>query len=525
MKRLKNFSLLLFMGLFIVACDNDDSLNPVTDPILDNIRYDLGELNDSGVSGDAVFNEQENGSIQLIVEVEGTSAGNMHPTHIHMNNALEDGDIIVSLEPVDGETGLSITTFSALDDGTPISFEDIEGLDAYINVHLSANDDTVVAQGDIGENAFTGDEKSFDLEERDAPGISGSILFQERENGEALATISLENTPAGGMHPAHIHMNTAAEGGDIIYTFTPVNGDTGMSQSNVAALDDDTEFGYADVLEVDGYVNVHLSADDLGTIVAQGDIGQNEFTGESKSYDLGERAIPGINGSILFEERVNGFALATISLENTPDDGEHPAHIHMNTVAEGGDIIFTFTPVDGSTGMSVTETDDSAEDGEDTFTYSDILEIDGYVNVHLSANELGTIVAQGDIGQNELTGESITYTLNEVDVPGINGDVTFEERVNGEALATLNIANTIPGEEHPAHIHANSASEGGDIIYTFAPVNGDTGMSQSNVSALDDDTEFGYADVLEVNGYVNVHLGPGDDLATIVAQGDIGSNF
>ncbi|MBZ9651964.1 CHRD domain-containing protein [Psychroflexus montanilacus] len=400
MKRLKNFSLLLFMGLFIVACDNDDSLNPVTDPILDNIRYDLGELNDSGVSGDAVFNEQENGSIQLIVELEGTSAGNMHPTHIHMNNALEDGDIIVSLEPVDGETGLSITTFSALDDGTPISFEDIEGLDAYINVHLSANDDTVVAQGDIGENAFTGDEKSFDLEERDAPGISGSILFQERENGEALATISLENTPAGGMHPAHIHMNTAAEGGDIIYTFTPVNGDTGMSQSNVAALDDDTEFGYADVLEVDGYVNVHLSADDLGTIVAQ-----------------------------------------------------------------------------------------------------------------------------GDIGQNELTGESITYTLNEVDVPGINGDVTFEERVNGEALATLNIANTIPGEEHPAHIHANSASEGGDIIYTFAPVNGDTGMSQSNVSALDDDTEFGYADVLEVNGYVNVHLGPGDDLATIVAQGDIGSNL
>jgi hypothetical protein len=48
-----------------------------------------------------------------------------------------------------------------------------------------------------------------------------------------------------------------------------------MSKSNLSMLDDDTEFGYADVLTVDGYVNVHLSADELGTIVAQGDIGSN----------------------------------------------------------------------------------------------------------------------------------------------------------------------------------------------------------------------------------------------------------
>ncbi|MBQ0741375.1 hypothetical protein J9332_44595, partial [Aquimarina celericrescens] len=69
-------------------------------------------------------------------------------------------------------------------------------------------------------------------------------------------------------------MNTAVEGGSILYSFNPVNGTTGMSQSNVATLDDGTAFVYADVLEVDGYVNIHLSADDLGTIVAQGDIGQ-----------------------------------------------------------------------------------------------------------------------------------------------------------------------------------------------------------------------------------------------------------
>jgi hypothetical protein len=522
MKRIKNFTLLFILGLLVVSCDNDDSLNPVTDPVLDNIRYDLDERSESGVRGDAVFNEQADGSVQLILEVEGTSAGNMHPAHIHMNSAVEGGSIIVSLEPVDGETGLSITTFTSLDDGTPLSYEDISELDAYINVHLSANDlGTIVAQGDIGQNELTGESKSYDLEERAVPGISGSVLFEERLSGEALATISLDGTPDGGMHPAHIHMNSAVEGGAILYTFNPVNGTTGMSQSNVATLDGGSEFVYADILEVDGYVNVHLSADDLGTIVAQGDIGQNELTGEFKSYDLEERAVPGISGSVLFEERLSGEALATISLDGTPDGGQHPAHIHMNTAVEGGSILYSFNPVNGTTGMS--QSNVATLDDGTAFVYADVLEVDGYVNIHLSADDLGTIVAQGDIGQNELTGESKSYELEERAVAGISGSVLFEERLNGEALATISLEGTPDGGEHPAHIHANSASEGGGIIYTFTPVNGTTGMSMSNVAALDDDTEFSYADVLDVDGYVNVHLSAGD-LGTIVAQGDIGQN-
>ncbi|MFO7746130.1 MAG: CHRD domain-containing protein, partial [Psychroflexus sp.] len=430
MKRFKNFTLLLFMSVIFASCENDDDLNPVTDPILDNTEYDLEERSDSGVSGEATFSEQEDGSVQLILELEGTSSGNSHPAHIHMNSAAEGGSIIVSLAPVEGDTGLSITTFSALDDGTPISFEDIEGLDAYVNVHLSANDlGTIVAQGDIGVNELTGESKSYDLDERAVDGISGTVLFEERISGEALATISLDGTPDVGEHPAHIHMNSAAEGGDIIYTFTPVNGSTGISRSHVGALDDGTDFVYADVLEVDGYVNVHLSADDLGTIVAQGDIGENELTGESKSYDLDERAVDGISGSVLFEERVSGEALATISLNGTPDGGEHPAHIHMNTAVEGGDIIYSFNPVDGITGMSQSHV--GALDDGTGFGYADVLDVDGYVNVHLSAADLGTIVAQGDIGQNELTGEEKNYDLDERAVDGISGSVLFQERVNG----------------------------------------------------------------------------------------------
>ncbi len=485
--------------------------------------YDLNTKDVDGISGSILFEQRVSGDALATIMLDGTPDGGMHPAHIHMNSAAQGGDIAVTFNSVDGTTGMSQTNISELNDGTAITYSQILNYDGYVNVHLSADDlGTLVAQGDIGENELTGESKTYALEERAVDGISGSVVFEERKSGDALATIMLDGTPEGGMHPAHIHMNTAAEGGDIAFTFNPVNGTTGMSMTDVAMLDDGTNFGYSNVLSYDGYVNVHLSADDLGTIVAQGDIGQNELTGESKSYDLDERAVEGISGSVLFEERVNGEALATIMLDGTPDGGMHPAHIHMNTAAEGGDIAFTFNPVNGTTGMSRTNV--AMLDDDTAFGYEDVLDYDGYVNVHLSADALGTIVAQGDIGQNELTGMSKVYDLDTKDVAGISGYVQFEERNNGEALATIVLSGTPDGGMHPAHIHMGSVAEApGDIAFTFNPVNGTTGRSMTNVAMLDDDTEFGYEDVLTYDGYVNVHLSA-EDLATLVAQGNIGSN-
>ena len=183
---------------------------------------------------------------------------------------------MISLNPVDGTTGTSTTIVQRMDDGTPISFEELMDFDGHLNVHLSKDQlDVIVAQGDIGQNELTGKVKNYKLEEAAVPGISGKIVFAERRNGEALATISLKGTPAGGMHPAHIHKNSVEEGGDIVFTFNPVNGSTGMSMTNVAKLDNGTPFGYSQVLAYDGHVNVHLSEAQLDVIVAQGNIGKN----------------------------------------------------------------------------------------------------------------------------------------------------------------------------------------------------------------------------------------------------------
>ena len=352
-------------------------------------------------------------------------------------------------------------------------------------------------------------------------GVSGKALFTELSNGSIEISLDLAGTPSGGIHPAHIHSNTAAEGGGIAISLESVDGASGNSITVINGLDDGTPINFDDLMEFDGYINVHLSATELSTIVAQGDIGQNRLTGEAFTYNLGEKAVEGISGTATFYERENGEALAILELANTPDGGVHPAHIHSNTAAEGGGILFSFSAVDGTSGSSRTNV--AMYDDGSTFSYADIEALDGYINVHLSADALGTIVAQGDIGQNDLTGESISYTLEERAVDGISGTVTFSQRVNGEALAEISLTGTPDGGTHPAHIHVNSFQEGGGIALTFAAVDGATGMSLSNISALNDGTTFGYSDVLEYDGYINVHLSA-DELGTIVAQGNIGSN-
>lgn len=250
------------------------------------------------------------------------------------------------------------------------------------------------------DGVFAGRFKTYALASVSNPNISGTATFIENVDNSTTVELRLTGTPAGGSHPAHIHFNTAAESGGIAVTLGTVDGDTGFSTKTFSKLDNDTSVTFDDMLGFDGYINVHLSANELTTLVAQGDIGENELTGTSKTYALNELDVTGISGTATFYERVNGEALAVLDIANTPAGGMHPAHIHMGSIATApGGILFTFNPVDGDTGKSITNVE--VLDDDTDFGYDDVLAVDGYINVHLSANDLATIVAQGNIGVNQ----------------------------------------------------------------------------------------------------------------------------
>jgi len=397
-KNLFNYCLIMLaaVALTMTSCKKDDDDNTTGK----SVSYDLMEKSNSDVSGKIEFIELTDGSIQAEISLSGTSNGETHPAHVHVNSAALGGDILISLNPVAGATGSSVTIFNQDDNGNTFTYSQIDNLDAYVNIHESSSQlNTILAQGDIGQNVLTGESISYDLEERAVNGISGEVTFSERKNGFALAVIDIDGTPAGGEHPAHIHMNSAAESGGILLSLTSVNGTTGISETEIRNADDGSRFDYNDVLTANAYVNVHLSPTDLATIVAQGDIGSNELTGETETFDLSEKDVGGISGDIEFAERKDGSVLATIVLNGTPPGGIHPAHIHDNDAATTGPIAFTFNPVDGNTGVSVTSI--RVLDDGTPMNYQALDIFDGYVNVHLSANDLATIVAQGNIGIND----------------------------------------------------------------------------------------------------------------------------
>lgn len=107
------------------------------------------------------------------------------------------------------------------------------------------------------------------------PNISGTATFAQRNNGFTLITVQLEGTDAAGDHPTHIHNNDAATGGGIAVNLSKVNGATGIGASSITELNDGTVVTYEELVIFNGYINVHLSDQDLGTLIAQGNIGSN----------------------------------------------------------------------------------------------------------------------------------------------------------------------------------------------------------------------------------------------------------
>ena len=504
--------------IYLSGCDDD------SDPQLtgDSKTYDLAPVSNPSISGTVTFAERDDEMLVITIDLQGTQSGENHPAHIHANTAAETGDIVLDLNAVDGATGISETVVNKLNDGTPFDYEDLISLDGYVNVHESASNlGTLVAQGDIGQNELTGDTEQYVLGSVSNPAISGMASFAKRINGETLVTVSLDGTNDGDLHPSHIHANSAAQGGGIVIDLNDIDGTTGESKTNISQRNDATAITYDELINFNGYLNVHLSSAALGTLIAQGDIGQNELTGDKKDYPLGPVSNPAISGTASFEKRKNGTALVTVALTGTTAGNSHPSHIHANSAAQGGGIVIDLKNIDGATGISRTSV--TQLNAGTPITYDELLNFNGYLNVHLSAAALGTLVAQGDIGQNELTGDNKVYTLNSVSDTAISGTATFAKRKNGKAMITISLIGTTAGGDHPSHIHANSAAQGGGIKLDLKNISGATGKSVTSVNTLNDGTAITYDELLTYNGYINVHLSAAA-LGTLIAQGNIGSN-
>lgn len=118
-------------------------------------------------------------------------------------------------------------------------------------------------------------QKEYDLNSVSDPMIKGTITFTKKSETSTLIRIELESTEAGNTHPAHIHNNSASDGGGIAIGLNDVDGASGISETTVTQTGDGTTINYEGLLNFDGHANVHLSSSAMSTLIAQGNIGSN----------------------------------------------------------------------------------------------------------------------------------------------------------------------------------------------------------------------------------------------------------
>src|SRR5690606_5798952 len=144
-----------------------------------------------------------------------------------------------------------------------------------------------------------------------------------------------------------------------------IEGKDGKSSTTISKLDDNSAVKFEDFKEMDGHIAIYLVEDETETIIAISDIGGNELTGKSVSYDLDAVGNAGIAATVKIEERVNGTSLVTITSEETEEGDVHPAYIHTGAIGdEQGDKVISLNPLEE--GISITNVSAFNEvDGED----------------------------------------------------------------------------------------------------------------------------------------------------------------
>jgi|GEM_PF-2570217 len=326
---------------------------------------------------------------------------------------LSDNNGEVSVETLQGEN----VTITEQEDGTIV----FNGGDATLNLdrvdQRASNGIIHQIEGLLIPPSFN-QSVSYDLAAQSNDGaipngVAGTVTFWEAGPDQTVVTLELDDgaTDANVAHPAHIHNNSASDGGGIEIYLTPIDGSGGGGTS--ARIVDRP---FEELANFNGYVNIHESVENLGTVVSQGNIGANA-TGtvaagldlvdnqRSETYTLdansndGSIAPNGIPGSVQFLELTSDLTFVQVSLDPGTMDGStganlsHPAHIHNGSAGSGGSIEYYLGPVDGS--------DAAARSGKLVGEpYDMLVGFDGYVNVHESIENLQNIVSQGNVGAN-----------------------------------------------------------------------------------------------------------------------------
>ncbi len=112
--------------------------------------YWLSQVNESKASGNVDFIDYGLGQTLVVINMTGLAGQQVYPSHIHSGSCGSNGDVVVPLENIGGDSGLSITL-------TTVPYAEITSGAYYLNVHQSPEDlETIISCGVIGPESQVG---------------------------------------------------------------------------------------------------------------------------------------------------------------------------------------------------------------------------------------------------------------------------------------------------------------------------------------------------------------------------------
>jgi hypothetical protein len=136
----------------------------------------------------------------------------------------------------------------------------------------------IACQENENASAYTGNEATYELQPGSAYNISGFVTFKEMRNGEAEVVVQITGTSGDAKLPVHLHRgDIATPSAEVAALLTPVNAKTGVSETKLTQLADETKVTYSDLIQLNACIKIHLS--DVGPerniILAGGNIGES----------------------------------------------------------------------------------------------------------------------------------------------------------------------------------------------------------------------------------------------------------
>ncbi|MGL4608343.1 MAG: fasciclin domain-containing protein [Trueperaceae bacterium] len=158
--------------------------------------------------------------------------------------------------------------------GEYLSFSTAEGVkvnDATVTTpDIAATNGTIHVIDTVLLPTLLGKEKvgviRYPIAEVDGSGIRG-VLIVKGDTRNSTVTVVLQGTPEGGQHPVSLYTGNCGAEDEAVVLLNDLNGTTGTSRTVV-------NIPYGTIVGGDHSLDVHVSAADLATIVACGEVGE-----------------------------------------------------------------------------------------------------------------------------------------------------------------------------------------------------------------------------------------------------------